>query len=90
MHVVCAHRVCVSTVGAAVGAERQGHGGVEDAKLADHLLHAAYGPLFISVSELYHQTRRSSLRETHGQLYSYTYSRMKIIIFHTFVAFVIL
>lgn len=60
--------MCVSTVGAAVGAERQGHGGVEDAKLADHLLHAAYGPLFIGVSELYHQTRRSSLRETHEQL----------------------
>ena len=39
----------------AVGAEWQGDGWVEDAKLADHLLHAADGALLVGVGKLHHQ-----------------------------------
>lgn len=58
---VCAHSVCVGAVGAAVCAEWQSHSRVEDAKLADHLLHAADGPLLISVCELHYQAGGCSL-----------------------------
>lgn len=60
---VCTHSVCVGAVGAAVCAEWQSHSRVEDAKLADHLLHAADGPLLIGVCELHYQTGGCSLRQ---------------------------
>lgn len=53
------HRVCVG----AVGAEGQGDGRVEDAKLAHHLLHAADGALLVRVGKLDHQAGRRTLRE---------------------------
>ena len=45
------HRVCVG----AVGAEGERDGGVEDAKLPHHLLHASDGALLVCVGELHHQ-----------------------------------
>lgn len=51
------HRMCVG----AIGAEGQGDGGVEDAELTDHLLHAADGALFVRVGELDHQAGGGAL-----------------------------
>lgn len=53
------HRMCVG----AVGAEGQGDGRVEDAKLAHHLLHATDGALLVRVGKLDHQAGRRALRE---------------------------
>lgn len=76
---VCTHSMCVGAVGAAVCAEWQSHSRVEDAKLADHLLHAADGPLLISVCELHYQTGGCSLGHRKRQKY-WTKSYSKIII----------
>lgn len=65
---MCTHSVCVGAVGAAVCAEWQSHSRVEDAKLADHLLHAADGPLLIGVCELHYQTGGSALRHRKRQM----------------------
>lgn len=65
---MCTHSVCVGAVGAAVCAEWQSHSRVEDAKLADHLLHAADGPLLISVCELHYQTGGGALRHRKSQM----------------------
>lgn len=53
------HRVCVG----AVCAEGQGNGRIEDAELADHLLHAADGALLVRVCKLDHQAGRGTLGE---------------------------
>lgn len=53
------HRVCVG----AVCAEGQGDGRIEDAELADHLLHAADGALLVRVCKLDHQAGRGTLGE---------------------------
>lgn len=66
---VWTHSMRVGAVGAAVCAEWQSHSRVEDAKLADHLLHAADGPLLISVGELHYQTGGCSLRHRKRQKY---------------------
>lgn len=57
------HRMCVR----AVGAEGKGNGGVEDAKLADHLLHASDGALLVCVGELDHQAGGGALDGGRGQ-----------------------
>lgn len=46
----------------AVRAEGKGDGGIEDAKLPHHLLHASDGALFVCVGELDHQAGGSALR----------------------------
>lgn len=45
------HRMCVR----AVGAEGEGDGWVEDAKLPNHLLHTSDGALLVCVGKLNHQ-----------------------------------
>lgn len=52
------HRMCVR----AVGAEGEGDGGVEDAKLPNHLLHTSDGALLVCVSKLDHQAGGRTLR----------------------------